>query len=1186
MLVRVLGPVEARASPERAWIQPPPQQRLVLALLVADLGSVCRADRLVEALWGDQQAPDAGRRRVQGLVSRLRGVLETSGESPTRLRTVPGGWQLDLDRSAVDLTRFEGLVHSGAELAESGQPQQARRRLEEAAVLWRGRPFGELADHPALLADTTRLEEHHLVMRERLLRLRLDAGEHTESVAELRQLVLTHPLREGLWGLLMQALYRSGRQADALAAYQELREREIDELGAEPGPELRQLHQAILRQELPRPTASPRDTPAGAPEAVRRPAVAWPCHRDLPFTGRDEPLTELREALAAARAGHRRIMLIGGEPGVGKTRLVAELADAAVDDGVDVLVGRCAEGADVPFQPFVQALRADVQAASDEQLILRLGGGAGELSRLVPELAERTGQGPAAPSTSPELDQHRLFDAVAGWLASAAAQTPLLVVLEDLHAATRPTLLLVRHLVQSGWDDRLLVVATYRDTADDRSAELVEMLGDLADHPDVGHLPLAGLAPTAVADLVGASLGETAHAPQRWAETVHAATAGNPLFVQELLASVRGDEVSQPERLLDDCSVPWSLRRLLEARLGRLERITLRFVEHAGVAGEAFDFPVVAEATGLGEDEALDALEQAIAARLVMPVDDRRERYGFSHAVMRYALLDRLSHSRRMRLHARLAAALERHHADDPGAVVSELAYHHTEAGTLGEPAKALAFARAAGDAAAAQLAYDEAAAHYRTALELFDAQNRDSTVSARRCDLLTALGEAQQRAGLGIHSETLLDAVRLAVELGDADRIARAAWVGNRGFPRHLFSVDEERVAVLEQAVDVIDSETVGARATVLAVLAGELTFARDPTRPHRLSDEALALARDADETVLARVLALRQFTILHPSTVTERLANTAELVALVDRLDDPNLQVFARWWRAVAALQAADRPEVDACVDEACRLAGELGEPFMGCASLMLAANRELLWGELDEVAKLMDRYYELGQLSDAVDIEGPYTFHQAWLLHERGRLDEALPALEARRPRYGAVPHWEAVTALFWWEAGHHRDAVATLERFAADDFVSIPSAFIWGHTMCSLAELAAAAEHLPAARRLRELLAPYAHQLSADAAVCTGPVAHYLGLLAAALQDWEAAVGHFEQAAVLCDRIGSARWSNRVALARARMLLARGHAGDHETAAELLAITAAAARREGQIAVEQACEELRRTDFPVG
>lgn len=878
-------------------------------------------------------------------------------------------------------------------------------------------------------------------------------------------------------------------------------------------------------------------------------------------------------------------MLVAGEPGVGKTRLVAELADAAAGDGAEVLVGHCAEGAAVPFQPFVEALRADVDARADDGLDDCSGEHAGELSRLVPELAERTGQTPPPVSTSPELDQHRLFDAVAGWLAAASAQAPLVLVVEDLHAATRPTLLMLRHLVRAGTGGGMLVVATYRDTVDARSVELVEVLAELAHHPDVSHMQLDGLAPAAVADLVDANLRDSADR-QGWAETIHAATAGNALFLQELLASVGGQTASEPGRLLEDTGVPWSLRQLLEARLQRLDRATLRFLEHAGVAGETFEFPVVAEAAELSEDEALDALEQAIGARLVIPADDRRERYAFSHAVMRYALLDQVSRSRRMRLHARLAAALERRHPHDPAAIVSELAYHHIEAGTLGEPAKALTFAQAAGDAAAAQLAHDAAAAHYQTALELFDSQNPHTTASAQRCDLLTALGEAQQRAGLGVHSETLLDAIRLAVQLGDADRIVRAAWVGNRGFPRHLFSVDEERVAVLERAVEVIDTDAVGARATVLAVLAGELTFASDPTRPRSLSDEALALARRADETVLARVLALRQFTILHPATVAERLTNTAELIALVDRLDDPNLQVFARWWRAVAAMQAADRPEADARVDEACGLAEELGEPFMGCASLMLAANRELLWGELDEVAKLMDRSYEFGQLSDAVDIEGPYTFHQAWLLHERGRLDEAVPVLEARRPRYGAVPHWEAVTALFWWEAGYREDAVDTLERFVAEDFASVPSAFIWAHTMCSLAELAAAAEHAPAARRLWELLVPYADQLSADAGVCTGPVAYYLGLLAAALSDWDAAAGYFAQARALSDHVGATRWANRVALARARLFLVRGRAGDREAAAELLQATAAAARREGQTAVEGACEDLQRTDLAVG
>lgn len=257
----------------------------------------------------------------------------------------------------------------------------------------------------------------------------------------------------------------------------------------------------------------PRGVVSPHPEAATGPAPSWPCRRDLPLMERERELGTPQPAWAAAREGRRQVMLVFGEPGAGKTRLVAELADDAAlpavrtrrgrnrpgpccPDGVEVLVGRCTHAAAAPYQPFVEALRADVAATPDAQLGTRLGAQAGELVRLLPELAERTAQRPPPASTSPELDQHRLFDAVAGWLAAAAASRPLLLVLEELHGAIRPTLLLLlRHVVRSTADAALAVVATYRDTGEVRSAALTDTLAELATQPDVSPLALDGRPP-------------------------------------------------------------------------------------------------------------------------------------------------------------------------------------------------------------------------------------------------------------------------------------------------------------------------------------------------------------------------------------------------------------------------------------------------------------------------------------------------------------------------------------------------------------------------------------------------------------------------------------------------------------------------------------------------------------------
>lgn len=300
MLVRVLGSIAARAGPEDDWVGLRGQQRAVLALLVADLGMPCRTDRLVEALWGKEAPPQAAR-LVQTVVSRLRRVLEPDDGRGSRLRSVTHGWVLHIDPELVDAARFERLAGDGADLDDEGQASAARERLEEAVALWWGRPFGELADHACLAEATVRLEERYLAARERLLRLRLRAGEAEAVAADAHQLVVAYPLRECLWAVLMQAQCRAGRPADALASYQQLREHLATELGTEPSGELQQLHAMVLRQDVPDTPGPPTEAPGPPGPQGGRVAGRWPCRRELPLTGRDEALAVLEKALSHAR---------------------------------------------------------------------------------------------------------------------------------------------------------------------------------------------------------------------------------------------------------------------------------------------------------------------------------------------------------------------------------------------------------------------------------------------------------------------------------------------------------------------------------------------------------------------------------------------------------------------------------------------------------------------------------------------------------------------------------------------------------------------------------------------------------------------------------------------------------------------------------------------------------------------
>ena len=1173
MLVRVLGPIEVRCASDRAWVAPTPQQRTVLALLVAHLGHPCRADRLVDALWSDDPPPRADR-LVQGLISRLRRRLDAPGIAGSRIGSVPGGWQLDLDDDHVDACWFEDRVQRGRVLADRGRWAAARRHLEEALALWRDRPFGGSIDAPALLPEVTRLEEVRLGAVERLLEVRLRSGEHDEVVPELQQLVDAHPLRERMWALLMEALYASGRQADALTTYRQVRDHHVTELGTEPGPELQRLHQTILHHD---PTPHVGRGPEAAELRRRRAERALVCRRDLPFVERNTELEVLHRALARLQEGRRQLALVAGEPGTGKTRLAAEFADLALEQDVQVLVGRCARGGGTPFQPFVEALRADVETASAAALGDRPGPHTRELARLLPELASHLGGPPDTASVSAELDQQRLFDAVVGWLDAAARAQPLALIVEDLHDAAETTLLMLRHVVRTVPATRLLVVSTYRDTAEELSPELIDAFAEWANLPDLTRVNLAGLSSDGVGELVAAAGATPAHGRQQLVDHLHRATAGNPLFVQELLAALPPD--GRQEWQAEEIEVPWSLRQLLESRVQRLSSATVELVQHAAVAGERFGFATITEAASLDESTALHALEEAVGARLIGPVGDDGEEHGFGHAVMRAALLDAISRSRRMRLHARLAAVIERRQAADLDAVVSELAYHHAAAGVAGDPPTARRFTRAAGDAALAQRAYGDAVGHYRRALELLETDDTDPAALEERCDLLIALGEAQQRAGPGEHHQTLLQALRLATHLADPDRIARAAWADTRGFWSNLHGVDEERAAALDAAVTAIGSDAPGARATVLALLAGTLTFGGDRDHRRQLSDEALQLARAAeDDTVLARVLAQRLFTIADPDTLDERWANSAELIGLADRLEDPSLRVFSRWWRSVAAFEAGDRPEVDLRLGEARRLADELSEPFMRCVTLMVAANRELAWGELDQLETLADQYLELGQQVDAQDMDGAHTTQRLLLARERGDVAEVVARADELDRTYRGLALWDAHVALGRWEAGRPREALDALDQLAASQFEPVPRDVLWLRTTCLWAELAVASEHKVAAEILRDHLTPYATHIAADPGGCLGAVAHHLGRLATTIGDHERAQAELAVAQRVHERLGAERWLNRTRLARAQLLLARDRPGDRAAAHDELAFAAASARRQSQPAVARVCEQL--------
>ena len=727
MQFRILGPLEVLDG-QRPVELGRPKQRLLLAALLVRANQVVALDRLIEQLWGEQPPPRATA-SLQAYISNLRRVLEPDrpARTPPRvLVTQPPGYRLVVAPADLDAARFAALAADGHRLLEAEQPGPAAQVLREALGLWRGPALADLADELFAQAEGQRLEELRLVALEDRLAAELALGGHAGAAVELGELVGRFPFRERLHGLLMVALYRSGRQAEALQAYQAARRTLAEELGIDPSPWLRELEADILRQaralDWTPPSAQP-DLPPPV-EAAEPPvdalAAATPPTVEGELVGREEQLAVLEGALTGAAAGRGRLVLVAGEPGIGKTRLAEEVARRAASRGVRVAWGRCDEEEGAPaFWPWVQVVRQLLADVAPGALGPLLGSWGAELSQLLPELRERVPGLEPPPVVELAAARFRLYQAVTGLLGRLGEARPLLVVVDDLHWADVGSLGFLRFLAAELRGAHLVVLATYRDVDMTTGEPLAETLGALARQPVVERITLGGLAQANVARLVANAIGT--RPGEQLVRAVHERTDGNPFFVTELLrllqseGDLRADDALAAARQ----EIPVGVRDVLRRRLARLPEQTNTVLLVAAVAGREFDLDLVEALTELDEERALEAIEAAVVAGLVVEDEQAVGRYRFAHALVGETLYGQISRARRARLHARVGQALLDLHGPDHPDHVLELARHWWAAVPVTGAEAALPYVLAAADHAMARLAYEQADQQLRRALQL-----------------------------------------------------------------------------------------------------------------------------------------------------------------------------------------------------------------------------------------------------------------------------------------------------------------------------------------------------------------------------------------------------------------------------------------------------------------------------------
>jgi class 3 adenylate cyclase len=895
------------------------------------------------------------------------------------------------------------------------------------------------------------------------------------------------------------------------------------------------------------------------------------------FVGRDKEMDELRAGLEDALSGRGRLMMLVGEPGIGKTRTSEEFATYARLRNVQVLWGRCYEGEGAPaYWPWVQIIRSYAHDKEPKELMSEMGPGAADIAQVVSEVKERLPGLPAPPQLEPEQARFRLFDSITTFLKNASQGGPLMVVLDDLHWADKPSLLLLQFLAKELRGSRLMVLGTYRDVELRRQHPLAQTLGELNRENLSQRVLLRGLTEEDVRRFIEVTAGTSP--PDTLVAAVYRETEGNPFFVNEIVRLLVADgRLEKAEGVTEwSVTIPQSVREVVGRRLDHLSEECNRVLTIGSVIGREFGLRLLEKVSEVKGDRLLEALEEAMGARVIAELPRSVDQYWFSHALIRETLYEELSTTRRIRLHRQIGEALEEMDAEGN---LPQLAYHFAEAAPSGDIEKAVEYARKAGERAVAQFAWEDAVLQFERALQVVDLAT--PVDEALRCDLLMAAAEAIHGTGDQTRSQsTYGNAADISRRLKDPDRFATAVMGYSRPFS--VGYSDDAVLALLTEALEGIPSEDSAIRARLLSRFGREMYF-RDLEESGRITLEGVEMARRVgDKAALVETIWNKGWgNSISLQGADERTVEITEAIGLATELNDRTGVLTGMFSLIATSMIRGDSEGAFAAIDEYARIAEEVRIPLWLWQLELLRGMRAMFQGTMAEAEALVQSALSIGQRADPDTAMQMYGAQIYAIRREQGRLAEMEPAVRGMVQMYPLIPAWRTALAFGYSERGMPDKARVEFEILAKDDFAMFPRDGNWPIAMALLTETCAFLGDKERADSLYQQLLPVADRcvLVGAAADCYGATHRLLGRLATTLERYDDAERHYQDAMAMDKRMGAGRFAGWTFHLYADTLLRRDGPGDREKALSLLSQALDVAERLGMTALLERSLKLK-------